>query len=196
MKTQTQSLAAFLRQTQTLHKNLRGLIERHPEDALEPDDRIFSRILTNDWRYFRSFIGPMERRYLHAVKWSEDFNKYYSELCEFCVYSLNAPAKPAELPVHPGLQMSASECIRRLELQCQVIKRWLGEATDSVKADALAEVRADLEEIVRKKGMKTVEAEVGVSKDTFRDLLSGKTKPQQKTLEIVKAYVKRQKSLD
>jgi hypothetical protein len=46
--------------------------------------------------------------------------------------------------------------------------------------------------VVNKRGIKTVEAEVGVNRDTFRDFMSGKTTPQKKTLDKLEAYVKGQ----
>jgi hypothetical protein len=154
MKTQSHSLAGFIRRTDTLHKRLRALIKQHPEDGLQPDDKIFNRLLTKDWRNWHNFIGPLEKRYVDAAKWVDDFNTYHLELCEFCVYSLGAPTKPEELPMNPHLRMSASECLRRLELQFQVLSRWEREATNSVAADRVGRIRADLRVLVNKRGEK------------------------------------------
>jgi hypothetical protein len=189
MKTQSHSLTGFIRRTDTLYKRLRALTKRYPEDGLQSDDKIFNRLLTNDWRYLQNFIGPLEKRYVDAANWVDDFNTYHLELCEFCVYSLGAPTKPEELPMNPHLRMSASECLRRLELQFQVLSRWEREATNSVAADRVGRIRADLQVLVNKRGIKTVEAKVGVNRDTFRDFMSGKTTPQKRSLDKLETYV-------
>jgi hypothetical protein len=168
------------------------LIKQHPEDDAEPDDKIFNRLLTNDWRNWHNFIGPPDERYVDAAKWVDDLNAYQSELCDFCVYSLGATTKLDELPMNPGLRLPASECLRLLELQFQVLSRWEREATISVTADRVGRIRTDLQVLVNKKGIKTVEAEVGVDRDTFRDFMSGKTTPQEKTLDKLEFYVKGQ----
>ena len=192
MKTQSQSFTGFIRRTDTLYKRLRALIKRYPEDGLQSDDKIFNRLLTNDWRFLQNFIGPLEKRYVDAASWVYDFNTYHLELCDFCVYSLGAPKKSEELPMNPHLRMSASECLRRLELQFQVLSRWEREAANSQAADRVGRIRANLQVLVHDKGIKTVEADVGVNRDTFRDFMSGKTKPQTKTLDKLEAYMKRQ----
>lgn len=187
MKTNSHSLADFIRRTETLHKSLRALIKKHPEDGLQPDDKIFNRLLTNDWRNSPNSIGALEKRYVDAATWVHDLNTYHQELCEFCDYSLGAPTKPKELPMNPYLRTSASECLRQLELQFQVLSRWEREATDSVAANRVAGLRADLQVLVKERGMKAVAAAAGVSTDTFQDFISGKTKPQQKTLDKLEA---------
>lgn len=188
MKTQFQSFTGFIRRTDTLYKRLRALIKRYPEDGLPSDDKIFNRLLTNDWRCLQSFIGPQEKRYVDAAKWVYDFNTYHLELWDFCVYSLGAPKKSEELPMNPHLRMSASVCLRRLELQFQMLSRWEREATNSVATDRVGRIRADLQVLVNKRGIKTVEAKVGVNRDTFRDFMSGKTTPQRRTLDKLEAY--------
>jgi hypothetical protein len=195
MKTQSPSLASFIQRTDVLRKSLQRLIKRYPEDALQPDDKIFNRILTNDWRYLRSdFNGPMEKRYAEAVKWVEALHSYHSDLCDFLIYSLGAPKKVDELPMHPRLPVPASQCLRCLELQIQVLTRWDREATHSVATDRVARLRADLQALIDERGTKAVEAEVGVNGDTLRDFIRGKTNPHEKSLSKYKAYVKREKS--
>lgn len=60
------------------------MVKRYPEDALEPDQKIFNRLLTTDWRYLQGDLyGPVERRYSDAVKWIEALHRYDSDLREF-----------------------------------------------------------------------------------------------------------------
>jgi hypothetical protein len=125
MKTQSHTLASFIRRTDTLYKNLETLITQYPEDALQPDDKIFNRILTNDWRYLKNdFTGPVAKRYADASKWVEALHSYHSDLCDFCTFTLGAAKKVKELPMHPNLPLSASQCLHHLELQFQVLTRW------------------------------------------------------------------------
>lgn len=135
MKIKSQSLADFILRTDALHKRLRALIKRHREDGLQSDDKIFDRLLTNDWRNLLTFIGPLERRYMDAAKWVTDLRTYHQELCEFCSYNLGAPTKPEELPMNPYLRLSASECVRRLEQQFEMLSCWESVAPNSVAAD-------------------------------------------------------------
>jgi hypothetical protein len=194
MKTLSYSLASFIRRTDTLYKSLEKLIKQYPEDALQPDDKIFSRILTNDWRYLKNdFNGPVEKRYADASKWVEALHSYHSDLCGFCIFSLGAAKKLDELPMHPNLPLSASQCLDRLKLQFQGLTRWESDAKGSASADHLARLRTDLQAVIQKKGMKTVEVETGLSRDTIRDFMSGKTKVQEKTLQNIDGYVMRQK---
>jgi hypothetical protein len=171
------------------------LIKQYPEDALQPDHKIFNRILTNDWRYLKNdFNGPVEKRYAEANKWVEALRSYHSDLCDFCIYSLGAAKKLDELPMHPNLPLSASQCLHCLELQFQVLTRWESEAKASAPADHLARLRTALRALIQTRGMKTVKVEAGLSRDTIRDFTSGKTKVQDKTLQKLEAYVMQQKS--
>lgn len=195
MKTQSHSLASFIRRTHILYKSLEKLIRQYSEDALQPDDKIFNRILTNDWRHWKNdFNGPVEKRYADANKWVEAFHSYHSDLCDFCIFSLGAAEKVRQLPMNPNLRLSASQCRDRLELQFQVLTRWENEAKASASADRLSRLRTDLQDLIQEKGMKTAEVETRLSRDTIRDFTSGKTKVQEKTLQILEAYVKQQKS--
>ena len=45
MKTQSYSLTSFIRRTDTLYESLKKLIRQYPEHALQPDDKIYNRIL-------------------------------------------------------------------------------------------------------------------------------------------------------
>jgi hypothetical protein len=195
MKTQSHSLASFIRRTNALYNSLEKLITEYPEDALQPDDKIFNRILTNDWRYLKNdFNGPVEKRYADASKWVETLHSYHADLCDFCIYTLGAAKKLDELAMHPNLPLSASRCLDCLKLQFQVLTRWESEAKASTSADHLARLRTDLQAVIQKKGMKTVEVETGLSRDTIRDFMSGKTKVQEKTLQKLDSYVMEQKS--
>jgi hypothetical protein len=195
MKTQPYSLASFIRRTDILYKSLEKLIRQYPEDALQPDDKIFNRILTNDWRYLKNeFNGPVEKRYADASNWVEALRSYHSDLCDFCIYSLGAAKKLDELPMHPNLPLSASQCLDHLELQFQVLRRWENAGKAFGPADRLSRLRTDLQALIQDKGMKTVKVETRLSRDTIRDFTSGKTKVQEKTLQILEAYVKQQKS--
>lgn len=195
MKTQSDSLASFIQRTDTLYKSLEKLIKQYPEDALQPDDKIFNRILTNDWRHWtKDFTGPVEKRYADASTWVEALHSYHSDLCDFCTYSLGAAQKLGELPMHPKLRLSASRCLDCLELQFQVLTRWENEAKASGSTDHLARLRTDLQALIQKRGIKTVEVEVRLSRDTIRDFMSGKTKVQEKTMQKLGAYVMQQKS--
>lgn len=195
MKTHSYSLASFIRRTDTLYKSLEKLIKQYPEDALQPDDKIFNRILTNDWRYLKNdFTGPVEKRYADASKWVEALRSYHSDLCDFCTYSLGAAQKLDELPMHPNLPLPASRCLDQLKLQFQVLTRWESEAKASASADHLSRLRTDLQALIQKRDMKTVTVEARLSRDTIRDFTSGKTKVQEKTLQKLDAYVMQQKS--
>jgi hypothetical protein len=167
VKTQSHSLASFIRRTETLHRELRALIKRYPEDTLEPDDKIFNRLLTNDWRHLQTFIGPLEKRYIDVAEWVSALTSYHSELQDFCVYGLGAPAKLNELPMHPALPLPASECLNCLELQFQVLQRWQKESEGSTVVERATHLRAGFQSLIKAKGQKTVEAEVGVNKDRF-----------------------------
>jgi len=195
MKTQSYTLATFIRRTDTLYKSLEALINQYPEDALEPDEKIFNRILTNDWRYLKNdFNGPVEQRYADASKWVEALRSYHSDLCDFCIFTLGAAKRLKGLPMHPNLPLSASQCLDHLELQFQVLRRWENEDKAFASADHLSRLRADLQALIQEKGMKTVKVETGLSQDTIRDFTSGKTKVQEKTLQKLEAYVMQQKS--
>jgi hypothetical protein len=194
MKTQSHSLASFIQRTDALYKRLRRLIKQYPEDHLQPDDRIFNRLLTADWRYWHNFIGPQEQRYVDAAAWISDLNRYHLELCEFFQYQLGAPNRVNQLAMNPHLRMSASQCLHQLQLQIQLLTRWKGEATDSAPADRAARLRKNLEVEVRRSGPKAVAAAAGVNADTLRDFMSEKTRLQEKTLRKLEKYANRRKS--
>lgn len=195
MKNESLSLANFIQRTDALRKSLERLIKRYPEHTLPPDEKIFNRILTNDWRFLKNdFNGPVEKRYAEAVEWVEALRGYHSDLCDFCVYSLGAAKKLDELPMHPHLPFSASQCLRRLELQVHVLTRWERETTASGATDRVARLRTDLQVLIEKRGMKTVQVEAGLSRDTILDFMNGKTRPHEKSLSKYEAYLKREKS--
>jgi len=50
---------SLLRDTARQERALADLIDRYPEENLAADDKIFDRILTNDWRHqIGGFHGP------------------------------------------------------------------------------------------------------------------------------------------
>lgn len=196
MKTNSNSLDTFVRRTQKLIRELRSLMKRYPEEQLEPDQRIFNRLLTYDWRVLTTFIGPIEWRYLRVVEWIEDLGNYDSELREFCKGELRAPTKLDELPMNPGLPLSGPRCLRQLELQLKVLTRWKDDATNSPTQSRNAKIRRDLQTLVEERGLKTVAAEIPVSIDTLRDYLAERTEPQDKTMDRIKSYLKQRKPTD
>ena len=190
MKTQAHSLDSFIQRTKALHKSLEKLIKQYPEGSLQPDDKIFNRILTNDWRNFTNFVGPIEKRYVDASEWVRALRSYHSDLCDFCSYSMGEPGKLEELPMNPGLGLSASRCLDSLELQFQVLTRWKSEVKVSPSADPLARLRRELQALIETKGIKIVAVEAKLARDTVEDFANGKTKVQENTLRKLKEYVK------
>lgn len=196
MKTNSTSLDTYIRRTQKLTRELRALMNRYPEDHMEPDQRIFNRLLTSHWRYLYPFHGPFELRYWQAVEWIEDLGNYDSELREFCIYELNAPTKLDELPMNPGLPLSGPRCVRQLELQLKVLRRWKDGNTNSPAQSRIAEIRRDLQTLVDERGVKTVAAEIPLNVDTLRDFLAERTTQQKETMDGIKSYLKKHKPSD
>lgn len=192
MKTNSTSLETFIRRTQKLSRELRALMTRYPEDHMEPDQRIFNRLLTTDWRYLPGYHGPVELRYSKAAEWVKALDSYDSDLREFCRYELNAPTKLKELPMQPWLRLSGAECLHLLELQGKALRRW----RDAISPanSRLTQIRRDLQAVVDERGVKTVAAEIPVNVDTLRDLLAEKTNPHGETMKAIASYLKRQKS--
>jgi hypothetical protein len=196
MKTQSRNLDTFIRRTQKLARQLRALMKRYPEDHLEPDQRIFNRLLTNDWRYPSGQNVCLELRYSEAVRCVDDLRNYHSELVEFCRYELNAVTKLVELPMNPWLRLSGSECARQLELQAKVLGRWKHDDTSSPPLSRVAKIRCDLQRLADQRGLKNVAAAIHRNVDTLRDFLTGKTRPQEKTIERIESWLKRHKPND
>lgn len=196
MKTNANSLDSFIRRTQKLARQLRTLIKRYPEDQMEPDQRIFNRLLTNDWRYPSSYEGPVEPRYSEAVKYVADLRRYHSELVEFCRYELSAPAKQVDLLMNPWLRLSGLECVRQLELQLTVLTGWNDDATDPPTRFRTAKIRRNLQTLVDDRGFKTVAAAIDVNADTLRDFLAERTAPQKKTMDRINFYLKNRRLSD
>ncbi len=192
MKTNSTSLETFIRRTQKLTRELRALMNRYPEDHMEPDQRIFNRLLTTDWRYLSTYQGPIEVRYREVVDWIDQLESYHAGLVELCTYELNVPGKLGELPMNPRLPLSGPQCVHQLELQIKVLRRWQ-EALAPANSRR-TQIRHDLQILVDERGAKTVAAEIPVNIDTLRDLLAEKTNPHGETMKSIASYLKRQKS--
>ena len=186
----------MLRETARLRRQLERLVKSYPDEHRDPDDRILNRILTNDWRYLRGGLyGPHEHRYVEAVDWVDQFDAYVDRLRDCCFYKLEAPDRFAALPLTEHMRVPASECIRLLGLQGEMIARWSGLAGD-VQSRASGskderKLRSRLQALVDSLGAKRVAADIGCTRDTLGDFLSGKTKPQEKTMQLLRDYVKR-----
>jgi hypothetical protein len=196
LKNRTPNLKDLLRETARLRRQLQRLVKSYPDEHLDPDDRILNRILTNDWRYLRGGLyGPHEHRYVEAVDWVDQFDADVDRLRDYCFYKLDAPDRFAALPLTEHWRVPASECIRLLGLQDEMIARWSGLAGDiqsraSESKDG-RKLRSRLQALVDSQGAKKVAAEIPCTRDTLSDFLGGKTKPQEKTMQLFRDYVKR-----
>lgn len=196
MKNRSPTLKELLRETAYLRRQLQRLVDSYPEDTLDPDDRILNRILTNQWRQLHGgYYGPRERRYEEAVDWVKRFDAYIDRLRNYCSYDLDAPKRFSALPLTGRAPVPASECIRLLELQSKQIARLSREGSDipstASETKSVRELRSRLQVRVGNLGAKTVAAEISCARDTLSDFLAEKTKPQEKTMQLFRDYVKR-----
>ncbi|MBZ5633702.1 MAG: hypothetical protein LAO55_11325 [Acidobacteriia bacterium] len=196
MKNRTPNLKDLLRETAKLRRQLQRLTKNYPDEHLDPDERILNRILTNDWRYLRGgFHGPLEQRYVEAVDWVSQFDAYVDQLRDFCVHELEAPDRFATLPLPGRAPVPASECIRLLELQGKRIAGWSRIAghvpSPASENKSVRDLRSRLQALVDSLGAKRVAADIGCTWDTLTDFLGGKTKPQEKTMQLFRDYLKR-----
>lgn len=188
-------LLALLRETSRLTRQLQKLIGTYPEDKLDPDARIFNRILTHDWRHAHGGVhGPHEPRYSEAAKWVDEFHTYMRLLKQYCLYELEAPERFEKLPLNGNQRLPASECIRLLGVQQKMLEHWLAGGGEKIsKHNSEESLRSDLVSLAEAKGLKTVAAQIPCSSDTLRDFLAGKTKPQEKVEQRYRAYVQTHK---
>jgi hypothetical protein len=187
----------LIRKTLSLQKTLKQLVKDFSEDGLPADERIFNRILTNDWRLPADQQSCHEERYLRAVNWVNEFRDYIRQLREYCLHERGARESLSMLPLNGNQRASASECLRLLPLQHQILMRWSnveGERTRRPKSDEDSKLHAELESLVAKNGTKAVAAGIGCTRDTLEDFLASKTRPQGKTRKKMKECVRANKA--
>jgi hypothetical protein len=173
------------------------LVDTYPEDKLEPDVRIFNRILTHDWRHAHGGLhGPHEPRYREAAKWVDQFHTYSGLLKEYCLYELEAPERFENLPLNRNRRLAASEYVRLLGVQQKMLERWLEcGPVKPVKKTGDEFLRSRLKVLVEAESLKTVAVQVPCSQDTLSDFLRGITKPQEKVKQRLLKYAQAHKRL-
>ena len=132
---------------------------------------------------------------MEAVDWVNQFDAYVERLREYFVYELQAPDRFATLPLPGRAPVPASECIRLLELQGKRIAGWSritgGAPSPASENKSVRDLRSRLQASVDSLGAKRVAADIGCTWDTLTDFLGGKTKPQEKTMQLFRNYLKR-----
>ena len=99
LKNRTPTLKDLLRETATLRRQLQRLVKT-TQTNISTRTIASNRILTNDWRYMRGgFHGPLERRYVEAVDWVNQFDAYVDRLRDYCFHELEAPDRFIALPL-------------------------------------------------------------------------------------------------
>lgn len=178
------TLTELMAQTARLGKRLQGLVKKYPDDSVEPDGRIFSRILTNDWRRpIGGVHGPLDKRYWDAVAWVESFDAYVRKLL---AYFAQQPERLATLPLTRRLRLPAAQLLQLFELQRDMLT--LEEPKPQVRNKDIHELRKRLQHDANALGSDELADRIGCNRDTLSDFLLGKTKPQEKTMKKLRAY--------
>ena len=191
--TMSTTLTELSAQTAHLGKRLQGLLKQYPDGTVEPDERIFNRILTNHWRHAIGGVhGPFEARYWDAVGWVKSFDVYLRELTEHFTFELEQPERMSKLPVTKRLALPSAELIRLLKIQQGMLLRW-AKAGKPSKPQGRKDDDQDLRKRIRQHadalGLDELAKQIGCNRDTLSDFLLGKTKPQEKTMKKLRAYV-------
>lgn len=188
-----------VRVTRQLRRGLRDLLTRFPEDEVEPGDRVFPRLLTHSWRHLRGVTyGPLDKKYIASASWMDEYHSYLETLREYCSYVLLKPEAFASLPLNGSRNPSATDCLRLLDLQIQVlanIARPAVTGNGSDKDPDQQELTAQLRTLVSRYGLKQVADDSKCNPDTIGDLLAGKTRPRRITLGKLRAYIRKQSQL-
>jgi hypothetical protein len=186
------TLNKLVRRTLLLHRALEELVRDFSEDGLSSDERIFNRLLTNDWRLPMDLNGPHDQRYLRAVAWVDEFRNYVHQLREYCFYDRGDPESFSALPLNGNQRASADECLRKLVLQRQTLLRWSHaerKNNEQAKTDGNSTLRSQLRAIVDSIGVKAAAVAIECNRDTLEDFLAGKTKPRKRTMQLFHQYV-------
>jgi hypothetical protein len=186
------STIELIHKTRSLQESLKQLLADFSEDGLPMDERIFNRILTNDWRLPLGRNSPPNERYRRAVAWVNDFRNYVQRLREYCFHELGDRQQFENLPLNGNQRASADECLRKLPIQLRILQRWRnGEKTKriQIKGNGDRKLRSQLKSFVDTLGSAAVADGIPCDRDTLEDFLRGNTKPQEKTLKKFQQYV-------
>jgi len=164
------TLNALRKCTSKLRRDLESLVKRFPEERLAPENRIFSRLLSTRWRHLVEIYGPHDLRETEAVRWIEQYRQYVQGLEDYFCYVLLKPDLFNVLPFNGRSEMSAEECIRRLELQEGALQRI---NTNDLSARLVA--------AVERHDVQTVATVLGLSRDTISDRINGRIENSNKT---------------
>jgi predicted DNA-binding transcriptional regulator AlpA len=112
------TLTLLLETTRSLRRDLETLIQEYPEDPLPPDDRIWPRLLSHDWRYLAlDPRSPVHPGYKPAVQWMDAYWSYIGLLRDFCTYTLESPERFRLLPLNGNQRASAQRMLELLSKQ-------------------------------------------------------------------------------
>jgi hypothetical protein len=143
------TLSALRKSTSKLRRDLESLMKRFPEEGLAPEDQIFFRLLSTRWRRL-----PKDSKRMEASRWMDQYGQYVQDLEGYFSYVLLKPDLFNTLPFNGRHELSAEECIRRLELQEEALRR----------LDTNDVVISELHAAVRSKGLKRVADEMGMNR--------------------------------
>jgi hypothetical protein len=103
------------------------------------------------------------------VRWIEQYRKYVQDLEDYFSYVVLKPDLFNDLPFNGRCELSADECIRRLDLQVEALQRFD------------VDLFGRLEAAVKRHDLKKVAQAVQLSPDTVSDLVHRKVKHAKKT---------------
>jgi hypothetical protein len=188
------TLAGLIRRTSKLRRDLVSLQRRFPEDQLEPENRVFPRLISPRWRNLVGDVhGPYDRKHTEAVNWISQYGDYIRDLEGYVAGVMLRPDLFSSLPFNGQLELSADECVRRLSLQEGALKRIQAVAKEhctSTRED-LDSLRDHLIAAVETNGMKDLVAGTGLNRDTINDFIRGRSSPRKPTLYNFRSYLSR-----
>jgi hypothetical protein len=189
------TLAHLIRRTSKLRRDLVLLQLRFPEDQLEPESRVFPRLVSTRWRNLvGENNGPYERKRTEAVSWICQYGDYIRDLEGYISSVMLRPDLFSALPFNGQLELSADDCVQRLSLQEAALKRIQAGETQGYRSSAtkdLGSLRDRLRAAVQRNGLKDIVCKIGANPDTINDFIRGRSLPRKATVDRFENYLSR-----
>lgn len=173
----TKRLKRSATNAKALHRSLRDLLRRFPEDDIHESKQIFIRLGRPYWRDDGNYVTVHEEKYVRAAEWMAEWDEFRLHFLELLAI---IDPQNEDLKDRQFQTATADDFLLVLKLDADYLERFFdgnpkGPKEPKKSGAELERLRDQLKPIVTKLGQKHVAAESHVHANTISDFINERT---------------------